>query len=229
MHCQPNCRFGWNAQPANAWSTPLYEYEIGDDVTAKQKQPWWTLGTAAPFIVPPDFTCGLVISEEEHILELNILKYVMESAHGPCDQIANELANGHASTDPEVARHWQPLVNIINGVENLCWAPKKTLEEQKALIVQYVRANNVGNLQVAGITAADAPHLLKATNNYLKLTKDGTDTTLLPNIPTPNTMEVARKLDAAIALVPTFDGAILNAKVVDEWNRVLAAAAALAP
>ncbi|KAJ6464745.1 hypothetical protein C8R47DRAFT_1079506 [Mycena vitilis] len=135
-----------NKKPCT-WSTPMYEYEVGDDVTEKQFA--------------------------EHILELNILKYVIESDHGPCDQSANELANGHASTDPEV---------------------------------------------VAGITATDAPHLLKATNSYLKLTKDGTDTTLLPNIPTPNTMEVARKLDAAIASIPTFDGATLNAKVVDEWK-----------
>ncbi|KAJ7608848.1 hypothetical protein DFH06DRAFT_1247871 [Mycena polygramma] len=158
-------------------STPWYPYTLGEDTTAKTgvsktSPPWFTLGQRAKFSWPADVTC-------EHILELNILQYVMESAHGPCDQIANELANGRAFDDPQVTRHWKPLYTIINGPDNLSFAPTKTLEEQKALVVQYARANNVGNVQVPGITAADAPHLLKATNSYLKLTKDGTDTTLL--------------------------------------------------
>ncbi|KAJ7608843.1 hypothetical protein DFH06DRAFT_1148737 [Mycena polygramma] len=95
----------------------------------------------------------------------------------------------------------------------------------KGLVATYAQNGNQGALGVPNINGADAIGLLKAANDYLQKTKDGSG--VLRNTDTTNTISVAAQLDAAIAAHPNPDGPV-GLKVVDEWNRVLATAKSLA-
>ncbi|KAJ7642327.1 hypothetical protein DFH06DRAFT_1477528 [Mycena polygramma] len=206
-------------------TTPYYTYVVGQDATQRTVQNWWNGKAQPPTTFKGTWTNQNPVLTCEHVLELNILKAVMESTNGPCDQIAKLLAAGRPQNDPAILALWQPLRTIINSKANLALAAKDTLEKQKSLVATYAQNGNQGALGVTGITGADAVGLLKAANDYLQKTKDGSD--VLLNTDTTNTISVATQLDAAIAANPNPDGPV-GLKVVDEWNRVLAAAKSLA-
>lgn len=58
----------------------------------------------------------------------------MESANGPCDQIAKLLAAGRPQNDPAILALWQPLRTIINSNANMAFAARDTLENQVTTI-----------------------------------------------------------------------------------------------
>ncbi|KAJ7465675.1 hypothetical protein FB451DRAFT_1402684 [Mycena latifolia] len=145
----------------------------------------------------------------EHILELNILRDVMESPGGPCQQIVDKFQCTDKPTAAEIKAPVAPLVKIINGKNvNVVFAQKSSLEAQKGLIVEQALGRGSG-LDVPGLDTANKALRLQGANDYLTRTSNGADG--------PNTLQVAANLDAEIQ--KTFPGT--KAKAVDEWKKVL--------
>ncbi|KAJ6464749.1 hypothetical protein C8R47DRAFT_1224626 [Mycena vitilis] len=205
-------------------TTPFYKYTKGQDsLMPKTGQTWWT-DTKKPFSwgQEPDVRC-------EHVLELNILKKVMESPGGPWDQIVKLVASGHSVNDPIISNLYTPLVGIINGQENVVFA-SKMIESQKERFVAYAQ-NSQASLAVTGFTGTDSLSLLKAANDYLVKTKDGTDSLQGSTWANANTQHVASQLDqtmAAAIKAANPSASPMRMTVVNEWTKVLAIGNSLA-
>ncbi|KAJ7178215.1 hypothetical protein C8R46DRAFT_1029710 [Mycena filopes] len=142
-----------------------------------------------------------------HVLELNILKDVMESAGGPCDQLAVLYK---ASKKADALSRVKLLTDIINGYSNLVYADA-ALEDQKTLVVAHTFGKAANGLTPVTYQATNTPNRLKAAHQYLAETND-------------MAQKVAQALDAQIQI--SFPGTTL--KMVDEWNKVLLTANSLA-
>ncbi|KAJ7280949.1 hypothetical protein C8J57DRAFT_1564357, partial [Mycena rebaudengoi] len=174
--------------PVGSWR--LYSYQDGETTTTerrntdkKQKPP--SKGTKC-----------------DHIVELNILKKVMEDG-GICDRLAEQYGSG--SVD-EANRAVDSISGTINNFNNLVFADL-LLEDEKTAVVKFnFDQSDLNVLKVQGADDAATANRLKAVNDYLIRTQDKSSGS-------------AAALDAAIkAAFPKFTSTV---KVVDLWDQVL--------
>jgi len=186
----------------------VFQYTEGNDAATVTKANF-NLGQSARFQRPANTIC-------DHVLELRILKAVMESPGGPCDQLVAMYANGAQPKIDDVQARWKPLKTLINDKTRNMAFTSSSLEKQKGQIVKY-DSDPRESLNVDDTLPANNAHRLRAANDYLSKTKDGSATGL-------NTLQLAADLDAQIQT--SFPGTTM--RVVDEWNRILALADSLA-
>ncbi|KAJ7870740.1 hypothetical protein B0H14DRAFT_3132014 [Mycena olivaceomarginata] len=211
----------------------IYDYTDGD-ATAHLTSTGFNPKKPTPFTQPADTTC-------EHILELNILKDVMESPGGVCEQIAAkfatnpdipdladceiaeltpaELAKRNAALEKrakDVKTLVDPIVKAINDKAlNLVFTQKSLLEAQKTLVVEQATGRGT-SLDVGGVSSPNRSNRLKAVNDYLTRTSAGAEG--------PNTLQVAKNIDAAI----TKNFKATSVTVADSWKKTLSVAKSLA-
>ncbi|KAL0955108.1 hypothetical protein HGRIS_004024 [Hohenbuehelia grisea] len=102
----------------NGGNAPHYKYTDGQTAASV------TTTSSAP----PGTTC-------EHIMEIQMLKQVLESAGGPCDQLAKADANDKQA----IRAKFKQVTDIINSAPNLVFADN-TLEKQKGDMVNKAQS-----------------------------------------------------------------------------------------
>ncbi|KAL0950738.1 hypothetical protein HGRIS_007512 [Hohenbuehelia grisea] len=102
----------------NGGNAPHYKYTDGQTAAT----------VATTTTAPPDTTC-------EHIMEIQMLKQVLESAGGPCDQ----LAKAGADDKQAMRAKFKQVTDIINSAPNLVFADN-TLEKQKGDMVNKAQS-----------------------------------------------------------------------------------------
>ncbi|KAJ7754835.1 hypothetical protein B0H16DRAFT_1690418 [Mycena metata] len=99
--------------PGGAFS--YYKYTEGDATIAKSPL---TQATTQAKVVRNDEGVKC-----DHILELNVLKNVMENG-GPCTQLAELYGSGDTTKQADATRRWTALSTIINNHSNLMFVDR---------------------------------------------------------------------------------------------------------
>ncbi|KAK6981163.1 hypothetical protein R3P38DRAFT_3234650 [Favolaschia claudopus] len=186
------------------------------------------------FVKPPDTTC-------EHILELNFVKTIMEQPGGVCDQIVAQFGNNPDIFDlnaPGCKTHTQaeldkrkiaidkrtadikaaikPIFSAVNDKAlNLVYTQTSLLEAEKTLVMKQAAGQTGISLEINNMASPNTPNRVKAVNDYLTRTLAGKEG--------PNTLQVARNIDAAIARSFTPTGKTME----QSWQDILDFAAKL--